>query len=254
MLAYLLKKLGEALKTGVRLKRKLNNLLDEHVRETYSQFGEDIIISNLFQRLDISFPSYLDVGAHHPRHLSNTYLFYKNGCKGVCVEPDPELYSLFRLYRPRDTVVRLGVGTKVDEEMAELFVYRGQAKGLNSFLREKTTEVKKYSKLVPDHIVMTRLVNINELIAKYFDRDVDLLSIDVEGMDLPILKTLNYEINSPKVICVEVSKRDQFGNVVKNEEVDAFLNNKGYLQYAHTFINGIYLRADLEKVMISNWD
>jgi hypothetical protein len=71
------------------------NLLEKYFNSdrkvSYSQSGEDVIVDFIFQILKIQKPSYLDVGAHHPSYLSNTYLFYQKGCQGVCIEPDPVL-------------------------------------------------------------------------------------------------------------------------------------------------------------------
>src|SRR2546430_2805880 len=62
-------------------------------QRSYSQCGEDLLVNFIFGAIRQSAVSYLDVGAHHPTFLSNTYLFYKAGGSGVCVEPDPRLCS-----------------------------------------------------------------------------------------------------------------------------------------------------------------
>ncbi|MFM6249337.1 MAG: hypothetical protein ACKPEQ_09345, partial [Dolichospermum sp.] len=77
----------ETLKTVKRNFATLFNKDSKHI--SYSQCGEDLIINFIFNNLGIINPSYLDIGAHHPTYLSNTYSFYRKGCQGVCVEPDP---------------------------------------------------------------------------------------------------------------------------------------------------------------------
>ena len=47
------------------------------------------------------------------------------------------------------------------------------------------------------------MVHINDVIAKYFDPYPNLLSIDVEGLDIDILKSMNFHAYKPEVICVE---------------------------------------------------
>ena len=49
-------------------------------RITWSQCGEDLLISNALAALGKSDRcSYLDIGANHPFSLSNTYKFYRSG-------------------------------------------------------------------------------------------------------------------------------------------------------------------------------
>jgi hypothetical protein len=49
---------------------------------SYAQCGEDLIVDFVFSGLKPPSISYLDIGAHHPTHLSNTYLFYRRGFAG----------------------------------------------------------------------------------------------------------------------------------------------------------------------------
>jgi len=83
--------------------------------QTYSQCGEDVIIDYAITRkLKISSPTYLDIGANHPKWLSNTYRFYQRGCYGVCVEPDKELCDRFKAVRKRAYVADLTLGLQND--------------------------------------------------------------------------------------------------------------------------------------------
>src|SRR5215470_302661 len=74
-----------------RLKARIKALMGIRDPITYSQFGEDLIISDLFNKLSIDRVSYLDIGANNPSFVSNTYLFYERGFRGVLVEPNPIL-------------------------------------------------------------------------------------------------------------------------------------------------------------------
>lgn len=52
--------------------------------------------------MGIKKPSYIDIGAHHPYEISNTAIFYMNGCRGVNVEANPNLIDEFYKERPDD--------------------------------------------------------------------------------------------------------------------------------------------------------
>ena len=45
------------------------------INYSYSQEGEDMVLQRIFAQKEYGF--YIDVGAHHPKRFSNTYLFYK---------------------------------------------------------------------------------------------------------------------------------------------------------------------------------
>ena len=71
--------------------------------ESYSQCGEDLIISGILgSRHKIK---YVDVGAGHPKLLSNTFLFYRRGGKGVCVEANPEQFNKLKRVRKKDLIL-----------------------------------------------------------------------------------------------------------------------------------------------------
>ena len=51
---------------------------------------------------------YVDIGCHHPFRFSNSYLFYKLGWRGICVDPLPGTKALFNKWRPED-ILRVSV-------------------------------------------------------------------------------------------------------------------------------------------------
>ena len=84
----------------------LSPLYDWLGKRSYAQSGEDLIVwGELAERVprchsatvsqDKGF--YVDVGAYHPKLFSNTYLFYKKGWRGICVDPNPKMKELYRM-------------------------------------------------------------------------------------------------------------------------------------------------------------
>ncbi len=78
--------------------------------KTYSQFGEDLILLNVFHKLGIEKGKYFDVGAHNPWNISNTALLYERGWRGVCVEAHTNQIGGFEFARPEDNLMNVGVG------------------------------------------------------------------------------------------------------------------------------------------------
>ncbi len=103
---------------------------------SYSQNGEDIIIKDLFAKIGIQKPDYLDIGANEPFYISNTYLFYSKGSKGVCIEPNPSLHKKFKRKRNRDICINAGIA--FDEQLeADFYMFSEKANGLGTFSKEE---------------------------------------------------------------------------------------------------------------------
>ncbi len=207
--------------------------------ECYSQHGEDLIINSCLHDLGIYKPSYIDVGAHHPFRLNNTYFFYLKGCKGINIEPDPHLFSLFVKQRPEDINVNVGVF----KERSKMPFYVMHPNTLSTFSHSEMENYKRIGHELRETI-QVNVETINDVIDKYNDGIFpDFLSLDIEGIDLEVLKTMNYEYNYPKVICVETTMYD--GSLIdqkKNRPIIDLLLSKGYVIYADTFINTIFYK------------
>jgi len=55
--------------------RGIARLFNYHYNVSFSQSGEDMIGHNIFTALQIPKPNYIDLSAHHPTFLSNTFMF-----------------------------------------------------------------------------------------------------------------------------------------------------------------------------------
>jgi sucrose-6-phosphate hydrolase SacC (GH32 family) len=89
------------------------------------------------------------------------------------------------------------------------------------------------------------LLGINHVISNYFTECPDFISIDVEGWDLQILKTLDFEKYNPAVFCVETLAYNNDGSTYKIKEIYDFLNGQGYFPYKETYANTIFLNRNL---------
>lgn len=210
---------------------------NKFLNKSYSQCGEDRIIRYIFLLKGIKKPSYMDIGAHDPEYLSNTALFYKLGSKGINIEPNPVLYKKFLKARPTDLNINIGIS----ERDIRLDFYIMDDSSLSTFSKIE------YEKLLESGKKLNKVVNVNLSSFKSVFNKVkdfilpDFLSIDTEGMDLEIIKSIDYNSFQPKVICIESRKYSNVGKGEKIQEIFDFLESKGYHEYANTNLNSIFV-------------
>lgn len=221
-----------------RLRRRFSHLANWTIgseRVSYAQCGEDLIVDYVLALLDVGNVSYLDIGAHHPRYLSNTYYFYRQGGRGVCVEPDPNALRAFQQIRPHDICLPVGIGPSPGT--ADLFLMTTST--LNTFSREEAERYQAYGTEQIERVIPVEIKTINQVLEEYFESAPDFVSIDVEGMDLSILKGFDFERFRPKVFCVETLTYTEDGGEEKISGLPDILREHGYLVYADTYINTI---------------
>lgn len=209
---------------------------------SFAQSGEDLIVWYIFDELKVPKPTYIDIGAYHPYQINNTYLLYTRGCRGLLIEPNVDMTAVLKKERPEDTTLAIGIGLDSTTEAA---YYRMNEPSWNTFDKATAEHYEKVSngekKIV--EVVKVPLVNINEVIAKHHGGVTpDFFSIDVEGLELDILKSLDWAKHRPKVVCLETLVAG-----TRRQKLDAanFLAEKGYAVRGSSFINTIFVDARL---------
>ena len=189
---------------------------------------EDLNILNYFKGKKDGF--YVDVGCFHPLDRNNTYLLYLKNWRGINIDISQFSIDLFNFMRPEDYNIKCAVSEKnqkvkifFQKELSQLTT-TDEAQARKVFQgKVKTLEVQSYSL---DHILQN---------SKFCDKEIDLLDIDVEGADYKVLLGLNFEKYKPKLICVEIHKKN-----IKDDVIYNFLVDKGYVHiwsgvFSHLF-------------------
>jgi FkbM family methyltransferase len=223
------------------------HIIRANAQPSFSQAGEDIIIQYLFQLLKITRPTYLDIGANLPVNGSNTYFFYNKGSRGVCIEPDPELYQHLVKSRPGDKILNIGIGIQ-ETAAADLYIFPHPYRGWNTFSKEEANKREGESGIKVQEIKSLQLLNVNDVIKNNFSSRPNFISLDVEGLDFDILKSLDFEKYGPEVICVETITFSTKLEEEKTQDIISFIVSKGYFIFADTHINTIFCKSEVYKL------
>jgi FkbM family methyltransferase len=206
-------------------------------KKSYAQCGEDLIMRHIFNALQITTPTYLDIGAHHPSYLNNTKVFYDEGARGVNIEPDPSLIAAFHKRRPRDLNLNVGVGGC----SGTLPFYIMSTQTLNTFSEVEAKAVSREGKVAIEKVIDIPVVTVNDVIKDHFSRPPDIISLDVEGMDLAILRSLDFANYRPKVLCVETITFSDHRQGRKIPEIAEIMRDNRYFAYADTNVNTLFV-------------
>ena len=215
-------------------------------KSSHSQQGEDLIVEAMCESLSIGNLTYLDVGAADPIQLNNTYKFYERGCRGVLVEPNPTFCRKLEAQRPRDKVLNIGIGFE-DRDAADYYMVGGpDGEYLNTFSRKDVETIREKA---PDFhpivkVIKMPLVNINKIMEEQFHGAPEFLSMDTEGLDLDILKSLDFNRYRPKIVCVETLV---LGSHRMETEILDLMQSKEYSIRGATFVNTIFVDNHILK-------
>jgi FkbM family methyltransferase len=224
---------------AVNVLRKVRDALtDSHAHKSYAQEGEDLILQRIFDQQPTGF--YVDVGAHHPKRFSNTYIFYNAGWRGINVEPNPAVQRAFAVHRPRDVTVQVGVS----DQPATLTYYEFDDPALNTFdesLMKWRLANTPYRLVRQSNVAVERLESVLSRLLPA-GQAIDFLSIDVEGLDLAVLRSNDWRRFRPTCVLVEALQSSLEGAL--QGEACVFLQSQGYELFAKTFNSLIFRRRE----------
>jgi FkbM family methyltransferase len=204
----------------------------------FSQEGEDILLQRLFG--DRNSGLFVDIGAHHPKRFSNTYALYARGWRGINVDATPGSMEAFKKSRPEDRNLECGVGNSE----GELPFYEFEEPALNTFSRQRYEYLLANTSYKVKRVVPVRIRKLASILEEHAseNRPIDLLTIDVEGLDYEILKSNNWERFSPKVVLVEALEQNI--EELQNSELGCFLKEKGYSLFAKTYNTAFFILGE----------
>ena len=178
----------------------------------YSQVGQDQWVEeNIFKGLKEGV--FVDVGAHDGKTFSNSLYFEEqHNWQGICIEPNPLVFPQLAACR-RAYCVNTGLGDKNDSlEFWKVNGYSEMLSGFGEFYNDEHIErihreIDQYGGSLEKLSIPVQ--TLSHLLKQYNFSKIDLLSIDVEGAELAVLKGIDFDKTSISVIVAECNYEDE---------------------------------------------
>ena len=212
------------------------NTIRQFLNGFFSQYAEDVVLGALLNRGDLpQVGFYVDLGAYHPLQYSNTMMLHMLGWNGINMDANPDVIELFKQARPHDTNICAGIS----DQNTILNYHRFKLRGCNTFSAEQAAKIiaKGHQRLSIEKI---KCYDINELLARSMPKQqhIDVLNIDLEGLDEKVLKKLDWQQYSPTVLLTEAFQENIEEYV--HSDIHIFIRNKGYTLISKSGHTAVY--------------
>lgn len=229
----------------------------------YSSYGEDAFLQGYFRgKLHLSSSGemmvskflrkavgpgyYVDIGAHAPIEYSNTYWFYLHGWSGINVDAAPGSMDLFRRVRARDINLEALIS---DEEIAMDFYHWDTPFDVNTLSIEHAEYFTRLYGREPAKITL-RSRRLDNLLDEYLppDQPISFMTVDVEGHDLHVLRSNDWERFRPELLLVEDFHMD-VANPAASQTYE-FMRQVGYEMYAWLHPTVVYRQPGMRDWLV----
>ncbi|MDQ4136535.1 MAG: FkbM family methyltransferase [Pseudomonadota bacterium] len=163
---------------------------------SYAQNLEDYHLAHVFAGQREGF--YIDIGAGHPVADNVSFWFYLQGWRGLVVEPQGELASLYAHVRPRDTAMCALVGRSAGE--ADFHV----VDRLHGFSTTIEAHARGAAAFGADfRTLRLPVTTLAALCEAHAPARIDFLKVDVEGAEADVLAGADWERWRPRIVVAE---------------------------------------------------
>ena len=185
--------------------------------------------------------TYVDIGCYHPFKESHTALLYKKGWSGVNIDISKESVSLFKILRPADLNLNIGLSLKNGKQKA---YFEKNISTVSSLDKSHIKNIGRKNKFIRNINVFT-LKKIREL---YKIKQIDFLKMDCESLDNEIILKTDFQTLNCKFLCVELLPQEVYGWEFKEPK----LKQKNY--YKNYFIKSeLYKKLKKRYKLLTNY-
>jgi hypothetical protein len=150
------------------------------------------------------------------------------------------LIQAFIELRSEDTNLNVGIG--IDGSAMQTDFYIMSARVLNTFSREEAERIHATTQYKIEKVAPIDLMSVSKVMEQYFSlKRPDIISIDVEGWDFEIVKSLDLDQLRRTVFCVETLTYTEDKSEKKRTDIIEYFIEKGFFVCADTYINTIFV-------------
>jgi len=165
-------------------------------------------------------------------------LLYDKGWSGINIDLDFHTIDFFNFVRKRDENINIAISDTEGEKDLYFFHNRSAINSLSEIRKKEAKEIRK---------IKTKTLNSVFENSKFKNEKINLISIDVEGYEIEVLKSINLEKYAPEMVVIEFLERDIINNLeFHNQNISAILNSEIYkhmIKNNYNFVN--WLHSDL---------
>lgn len=198
---------------------------------SYSANHEDVILNRVFG--DRSRGFYIDVGAAHPLFENDTKALYDRGWRGINIEPNVAFFQALSAARQEDR----NINAAVSDSSGEIAYHEVKGTGLSTCDADEADRAADKGFEVVRHMVAA--VTLRAVLEETTPPAIDLLKVDVEGFELRVLQSNDWDRFRPKVVVVEATYPESPRR--RDDGVRAYLIKQGYNQVYFDGLNDYYV-------------
>jgi len=180
----------------------------------YSQWNQDEYIYNTFFKNKTDPGFFLEIGADDGVRFSNCKFFEETlNWSGIAIEARKDAYGKLITNRKCNCIHSILSDVEEDTKFLDIKGYGLGLSGLvNKYDSRHVTRINQEIKNPNNkghEIINVKTEKLNSILDKYNIKNIDFLSIDTEGSELSILKTLDFNTYNIDVITIEDNYNDK---------------------------------------------
>lgn len=191
----------------------------------YSQepCNQDKHVDNFFNKKENGY--FVDIGCSHYSEGSNTYFFEKNrNWKGICIDLF-DYSEMYKEHRPNSIFINGAVTNFNTNDVKYVDIL--EANVLSSVESLTCERHKKRFEKENCNVIKRSVPNLNFnniLIENKAPMNIDYISIDTEGSELEIIKSIDFSKWNIKIFTIEFNGKEYWNRT----EMDNIMKNQGY--------------------------
>lgn len=194
--------------------------------------------------------TFVEVGAFDGEYVSNTSFLADLGWYGHYIEPIPDYFNKCQIRHQPNTntqVHNMAIGNKKDTVRINV---SGALSSIDQVATEKFKNLDWAKNLITDDEIEVSQITLNQFLEdKKVDQAFEILSVDVEGYELNVLKGFDIDYWKPKMVIIELHDQNHDYKEMwpKMNKIVRYMEKAEYRVIYKDFTNTVYVRTKKKK-------